>query len=291
VRPRDRRRGGERHAIVPSRPCRADRRGGDARPRGPRARRAARRRRRSADPQGRHRPDLLGPESLAVGLRPRLRGLHPQLRPARRVRPEPRQRPRLRRVVDDIARRPDHDLQDPVRDEVVRRRAGHLRGCGVHVQARPRRDHEGGHPRVGLHRWLPVVGRSEGSLRARSDDLRRHDRNADCAPPPGLRSDPPEAHLVEVHPRADRQRGGRGRVPQRRPGRRDRPVHRRRIQAQGVHALRPQQELLGQAGRGRRGDPPALRERRHDGPEPQERRDRLRPGHQRRRVRCAQDLE
>ena len=44
--------------------------------------------------------DLEVAQPVALGHGRRLRDLHAQLRPARRVRPEPRAGPRLRRVVD-----------------------------------------------------------------------------------------------------------------------------------------------------------------------------------------------
>ena len=97
---------------------------------------------------------------------------------------------------------------------------------------------------------------------ARCRDARRHHRIREHAVAPGLRADPSEAHLEPVHDRADRRRDRRGLLPEQPAGRRDRPVRGRRVAARRVHPLRPQRELLGRAGCCRRGDHPALRERR-----------------------------
>ncbi len=59
--------------------------------------------------------------------------------------------------------------------------------------------------------------------------------------------------------------------------------------ARRLHQVRPQPQLLGRGGgRRRRGDHPALRQRRHHGPGAQDRRNRLRPRSPRRPVRRSQ---
>ena len=59
------------------------------------------------------------------------------------------------------------------------------------------------------------------------------------------------------------------------------------MEARQLHPVRAEPELLGQAGCRRRGHPPALRQRRHDGPGAEDRRDRLRPRRRRRPVQRA----
>ena len=79
---------------------------------------------------------------------------------------------------------------------------------------------------------------------------RLHDRPV-RPDPPGLRPDPAQAHLGQGRLQEDRRREVR------RPARRHRPVHARRVEDGPVRALRPQPELLGPEGLRGRGRPAA----------------------------------
>ena len=76
----------------------------------------------------------------------------------------------------------------------------------------------------GLPRRVRLLGRRDKGRGDRPRDPRRHDRDADPAPPRRVRSHPAQAHLGEVLARADRQRRSRRLLRERSARRRDRPL-------------------------------------------------------------------
>ena len=227
-----------------------------------------------------------------VGRRRRLRGVHPQLRPARELRPGPRAGARVRRVVDPVDRRQDLDVQDPAGHEVVGRRAGDLGGRAL---TRTSSSSTAAHPnaatsaRATSSGYLTDAGVEGGHRAGPADPRRRRPTFANTLLLQAYVPILPKHIWSKYIPRADRRPEGEGLLQERAAGRRHRALPGRRVEARRFHPVRPQPELLGQAGRGRRGDPPALRQRRHDGPGPQERRDRLRPRRARRPVQRPED--
>ena len=112
------------------------------------------------------------------------------------------------------------------------------------------------------------------------------DRVPDDAPDPGLRADPAEAHLVDAHPRPDRQRRAAeasSRTTRRSSG--TGPYVAVEWEPGEFIRFARNPNYWGQQGAADEVDHPALRERRHDGPGPADRRDRLRPRRQCRPVR------
>ena len=191
-------------------------------------------------------------QSVPDGAGRRLRDLHPQLRPAGRLRAEPRAGPGLRRDLGAVRRRADLDVQDPRRDEVVGRRARDRRGrragrSSTTSTRRRRKSASARLPRPVRHERGDHEGQGH-----RSDDLDGDDQPQERPHPPDVPADPAQAHLEG---RDDRQ--GR-RLRQQAAGRRDRSLPGRRVEDRRVGTARPQPELLGPAGRRRRDHLPVL---------------------------------
>ena len=155
---------------------------------------------------GTHPGHRLG-QPVPGGARRGLRGVRADLRPARRVRPEPRagRRPspsRGRAIADGKGL----DLQVPARPEVVRRPAGHVGGRLLLLAARPRRDRQGRERRARLPRSRDQGRRRhQGRVPRPDDDDRHHERPVEPGPP-DLRPDPAQAHLGQGDLQDDRRR-------------------------------------------------------------------------------------
>ncbi len=107
----------------------------------------------------------------------RLRGLRPDLRPARRLRPGQRARPRLRRHLGACRRRQVLDVPHPRGHDLVRRHPGDRRGCLLLVPDQPRRDRGRVERRPRLHRSVRRIGRRhQGRVPGRRDDDHDHER-------------------------------------------------------------------------------------------------------------------
>ena len=209
--------------------------------------------------------DLDSTEPVQHPARGRVRGLRPDLQLPGRLRPEPRAGRRLRRQVGAGRGRQVLDLPHPRRHEVVGRAAGDLGGRVLLLAARPRRD-RGERRRERLpRRRLPRPDaqgrrRHQGGLH-RPGEHGRHHRRRVRPRAPGRDADHPQARLGQ----ADLQDHRRREV--RRPARRHRPVHGRRVADRPVHPARPQPQLLGHAGLPGRGGHRHLQGRPgHDGP-------------------------
>ena len=166
----------------------------------------------------------------------------------------------LRRVVDVVRRRPDLDVQDPRGDALVRRRAGHRPRTRAGPPVRPRR-----------RRRRATASSARATSTRTSTNAGVTDRRS--APDPTTlvvtTEFPTTASSRRRTSRSCRSTSGtstrstdrrrRPRLLERAAGRRVRPVPGRRVGARPVHPLRAQPELLGRAGRRRRGHLPALR--------------------------------
>ena len=162
--------------------------------------------------------------------------------------------PRPRRLVEGLRGRQAVDVHAQAGPEVVRRRAPHRGGRGVHDQPLARgglaQPHGGDRQ---PHRQGDVADHARGDLQG---------RRPEAADPRRLHR--PEAHLREVRRQADHQ-------VQRPDRRRLRPVHARRVQEGPVRPLRAQPQLLRREARDRRGRDPRLQQRRRDGGRTQQR--------------------